>query len=92
MRPHDGQHCPCSLCSPGATDTANDLAAAATLPCNLHVRVRRGFLSIDEPWMRGVITDTHFYQRDRMGRLVVRTRMAKQTKFEHGGIVLISVN
>ena len=26
--------------------------------------------AINAPWMHGVITDTHFFQRDRMGRLV----------------------
>ena len=36
----------------------------------MQVSLARAFVRVDEPWMRGVVTDTHFEQRDRMGRLV----------------------
>ena len=39
-------------------------------PTDSEVSLARAFVRVDEPWMRGVVTDTHFEQRDRMGRLV----------------------
>jgi cyanophycinase len=44
-------------------------AAALANPFNPQVVIVRGFLEI--PALHGVITDTHFHARDRLGRLVV---------------------
>jgi cyanophycinase-like exopeptidase len=43
---------------------------ALKYPTDSEVSLARKFITVDAPWMRGVITDTHFFQRDRMGRLV----------------------
>ena len=48
-----------------------DSAGALKYPTDSEVSLARSFIAVDSPWMRGVITDTHFFQRDRMGRLVV---------------------
>jgi hypothetical protein len=45
-------------------------ADALKYPTDSEVSLAKGFLAVDQPWMRGVFTDTHFFQRDRMGRLV----------------------
>lgn len=37
-------------------------------PYNEYATLDTGLLAL--PWMEGVITDTHFYERDRMGRLI----------------------
>ncbi len=37
--------------------------------CTARITLARGFLDI--PILKGVITDTHFAKRDRMGRLLV---------------------
>ena len=49
---------------------AVDSEDALKYPTDEDITLARDFLHIDEPWMRGVLTDTHFFQRDRMGRLV----------------------
>ena len=38
------------------------------------------------PWMATVLTDTHFFQRDRMGRIMVF--LARATKSGWGGAAL----
>lgn len=45
-------------------------ADALKYPTDSEVSLARNFIAVDRPWMQGVITDTHFIQRDRMGRLV----------------------
>ena len=51
---------------------------ALKYPTDSEVSLSRNFLKVDDPWMRGVITDTHFKQRDRMGRLITFVaRLAK---------------
>jgi cyanophycinase len=45
-------------------------ADALDAPMDSSVSLSRDFLAVNQPWMRGVVTDTHFFQRDRMGRLV----------------------
>lgn len=44
---------------------------ALKYPTDESVTVVTDFLTVDKPWMRHVLTDTHFLQRDRMGRLMV---------------------
>jgi cyanophycinase len=59
-----------------ALNNSEDAAQALADPYNSDITFGSKF--IDNLWMKGVITDTHFYQRDRMGRLV--TFLARITK------------
>ena len=43
---------------------------ALMYPTDSEVSLAQSFVAVNEPRMRGVLTDTHFIQRDRMGRLV----------------------
>ena len=42
-----------------------DSATALKYPTDSEVSLARKFVAVNEPWMRGVLTDTHFKQRDR---------------------------
>ena len=57
---------------------------ALKYPTDSKVSLARDFLRVDEPWMHGVITDTHFKQRDRMGRLVTFVARVAQAHWERG--------
>ena len=57
---------------------------ALKYPTDSEVSLARAFLHVDDPWMRGVLTDTHFKQRDRMGRLVTFVARIAQAKWAHG--------
>jgi len=52
-----------------ADDPNLDAKTALADPFGARVSVTRGFLEI--PILKGIITDTHFARRDRMGRLLV---------------------
>ena len=57
---------------------------ALKYPTDSEVSLARNFLRVDEPWMHGVITDTHFKQRDRMGRLMTFVARVAQAHWERG--------
>ena len=42
---------------------------AVTDPCHAYINLSGDFLNL--PWMQGVINDSHFHERDRMGRIRV---------------------
>jgi cyanophycinase len=54
--------------------------SALSNPFDSRIDVEPGMVHL--PYMQGVLTDTHFSQRDRMGRLV--TFLARATGSEHG--------
>lgn len=57
---------------------------ALNYPTDSEVSLAHDFLRVDEPWMRGVITDTHFKQRDRMGRLMAFVARVAQAHWARG--------
>lgn len=59
-----------------------DSSLALESPSGSRVTIVRGFLDI--PILRGVVTDTHFAKRDRMGRLLVFLAHAKEMDAKPG--------
>ena len=53
-------------------------------PLGPAVSLTRDFLGVNDPWLRGVVTDTHFLQRDRMGRLVAFMAAAAAQRWDVG--------
>jgi cyanophycinase-like exopeptidase len=51
----------------------------------LQMALAPSFLDLATPWMRHVVTDTHFMQRDRMGRLVAFLAIAVSQGWIHEG-------
>ena len=59
-------------------------ADALKYPTDSEVSLARDFIAVNEPWMRGIITDTHFLQRDRMGRLVAFVGRVAEAHWSRG--------
>jgi cyanophycinase-like exopeptidase len=63
-----------------------DSEGALKYPTDSEVSLASSFIAVNQPWMHGVLTDTHFIQRDRMGRLVTflaRVAVAGWTKHDN---------
>ncbi len=73
---------------PGEADSATSAEAAAD-PCHRNVALSKGFAGLSA--MRGVVADSHFRERDRLGRLLVF--MAKAAEMvEPRGVTGIGVD
>ena len=59
-------------------------AEALADPMGGGVSLTRSFLGVNGVWMRGVLTDTHFLQRDRMGRLLAFVARAATQRWDVG--------
>lgn len=65
----------------GAINGSVDSQTALGNPFHAEVKLERGFL--DLPGMQGLITDSHFVERDRLGRLVTWLARLKQDGWVH---------
>ena len=59
---------------------------ALKYPTDSEVSLSRRLFDVNSPWMHGVITDTHFRQRDRMGRLVTFVARIAEAGWAAGGV------
>ena len=59
-------------------------AEALADPMGGGVSLTRSFLGVNGAWMKGVLTDTHFLQRDRMGRLLAFVARAARQRWDVG--------